>query len=244
MKRGKVLITTSWDDGHPLDLKVCSLLKQNRLEGTIYVPVALCGKEAMSTDTVKAISENFEIGSHTYNDIILTLANGEIIDEELEKSREALEMITRKNVISFCYPAGEYNKDIVRRVKKAHYRGGRTTKVFRTAFSEPYECHTTVHAADKALLARGKHIISTEDHRLATRLLLTGDIFSGWDVIAKRSLDYVLENGGIWHMWGHSWEIDQNNEWSLLKDVLEYTSAQGRENGAEFVTNGDIFVRS
>ena len=33
-------ITTSWDDGHPLDLRVAELLSEYHLQGTFYVPIA------------------------------------------------------------------------------------------------------------------------------------------------------------------------------------------------------------
>ena len=32
-------ITTSWDDGHPLDLRVAELLAKYGLQGTFYVPM-------------------------------------------------------------------------------------------------------------------------------------------------------------------------------------------------------------
>lgn len=53
----------------------------------------------------------------------------------------------------------------------------------------------------------------------------------------------MLEHGGIWHLWGHSWEIDDNNDWHRLTDVLEYAKHQGKEHGAEFLTNSEIFKK-
>ena len=32
-------ITTSWDDGHPLDFRIAELLSEYRLRGTFYVPM-------------------------------------------------------------------------------------------------------------------------------------------------------------------------------------------------------------
>ena len=71
--------------------------------------------------------------------------------------------------------------------------------------------------------------------------MFSGTFFKTWDIIAKKSLDYVLVNGGIWHLWGHSWEIDENNHWELLDDVLEYVKKKGKEYGAEFLTNSELF---
>jgi hypothetical protein len=45
-----------------------------------------------------------------------------------------------------------------------------------------------------------------------------------WRVNAKLLFDRVLERGGIWHLWGHSWELEKNNDWKKLEDVLAYVS--------------------
>jgi len=51
-----------------------------------------------------------------------------------------------------------------------------------------------------------------------------------------------MENGGIWHLWGHSKEIEDNNDWQQLERVLEYISLNGKTNNAEFLTNGEILT--
>ena len=44
--------------------------------------------------------------------------------------------------------------------------------------------------------------------------------FKGWDDIASRTLDFIISNGGIWHLWGHSWEIEEYDAWHRLEEVL------------------------
>ena len=58
------------------------------------------------------------------------------------------------------------------------------------------------------------------------------------------SFDHILENGGIWHLWGHSWEIEKNNDWSKLKNIFEYIKLKSKNNSIEFLTNGEIFKES
>jgi hypothetical protein len=36
--------------------------------------------------------------------------------------------------------------------------------------------------------------------------------------------DEVLAKGGVFHLWGHSWEVDKNNDWYALRRVLDYIS--------------------
>jgi peptidoglycan-N-acetylglucosamine deacetylase len=238
LKRSKIFITTSWDDGHPLDLKLSSLLKDYGISGTMYVPIRNQESTVMTNEQLKNVAKDFEIGGHTFNHTTLTEVNEDRVIYELVESKNVLESIIGNEVVSFSYPRNLYNRTIVQKVKESGYKIGRTGKTFCTTMSKPFEYHPTVHALNKVLLAKGKHIVGANDHILAAKLLFSGNIFKRWDIIAKKSLDHIMENGGIWHLWGHSWEIDQNNDWPLLQNVLEYAKKEGRRYGAEFITNG------
>ena len=72
-------------------------------------------------------------------------------------------------------------------------------------------------------------------------MLSSGITFKHWKDLAKKTLDYVFEHGGVWHMWGHSWEIDENNDWENLSKVLDYAHQEGKKYGAEFLSNGELF---
>jgi peptidoglycan-N-acetylglucosamine deacetylase len=238
LKLGKVLITTSWDDGHPLDLKLCSLLKDYGISATMYIPITNPENKVISFDTIRTIAKDFEIGAHTYNHTWLTQVDENGMIYELTESKNVLESIVGKEVVSFCYPRGLYNKNVTEKVKESGYKLARTSKGLSTKLSRPLEYHPTIHAVNYDLLTKSKYTVTASDRSLATKLILHENIFKRWDMIAKKSLDHVLENGGIWHLWGHSWEVDRNNNWPLLRDVLEYAKVNGRKYGAEFVTNG------
>jgi peptidoglycan-N-acetylglucosamine deacetylase len=238
LKPGKAFITTSWDDGHPLDLKLCSLLKDYGMTATMYIPIANPENKVVSSDTIRAIAKDFEIGGHTYNHTWLTQIDENRMIYELIESKNVLESIVRKEVVSFCYPRGLYDKKVTEKVKESGYKLARTVKSLCTTLSKPLEYHPTIHVFDYNLIAKGKQIVTSTDRSLAAKLLLYGNIFKRWDMLAKKSLDHVLENGGIWHLWGHSWEIDRYDNWILLHNVLEYAKVNGRKYGAEFVTNG------
>ena len=86
------------------------------------------------------------------------------------------------------------------------------------------------------LIKEGSKILKEQNilsHQIDSELLLSK--------IIKKDRVFVLTNGGIWHLWGHSWEIDENNDWELLDDVLAYVKKKGKEYGAEFLTNGELF---
>lgn len=204
----------------------------------MYIPITNPENKVMSSDTIRTIAKDFEIGGHTYSHTWLTQVDEDRMMYELTESKNVLESIVRKEVVSFCYPRGLYDKKVTEKVKESGYKLARTVESLSTTLSRPLEYHPTIYVFDYNLIAKGKHIVAASDRNLATKLLLYGNIFQRWDMIAKRSLDYVLENGGIWHLWGHSWEIDRYDNWTLLRKILEYAKVNGRKYGAEFVTNG------
>ena len=52
MASKKTIITTSWDDGHPLDLKLGKLLKQNSIKATFYTPLTNWANESLTLDEI------------------------------------------------------------------------------------------------------------------------------------------------------------------------------------------------
>jgi peptidoglycan-N-acetylglucosamine deacetylase len=58
-----------------------------------------------------------------------------------------------------------------------------------------------------------------------------------WIDIGKRLFSQVLEHGGIWHLYGHSWEIDDLALWGELREILDHVS--NRED-VIYLTNGQL----
>ena len=46
------------------------------------------------------------------------------------------------------------------------------------------------------------------------------------------------QTGGVFHLWGHSWELEQTAQWTRLEDVLRLLGEQPRE--IRRVTNGEL----
>jgi hypothetical protein len=43
-----------------------------------------------------------------------------------------------------------------------------------------------------------------------------------WTDVAKETFDLAKSKNGYFHIWGHSNEIDRNNEWTNLEQVFNY----------------------
>jgi len=51
-----------------------------------------------------------------------------------------------------------------------------------------------------------------------------------------------LECGGVFHLWGHSWEVQQTGQWQRLDEVLRFMGEFASE--APSLTNGELCQRS
>ena len=71
-------------------------------------------------------------------------------------------------------------------------------------------------------------------------ILKKGLYLKDWDRIAAESLDFIINNGGIWHLWGHSWEIEANNDWDKLESIFRLIDDLPRE--ALKVNNSQLFL--
>src|SRR5436190_13479271 len=86
-------ITTSWDDGHPLDLRVAELLAKYDLRGTFYVPRS-AERGTMTAAQIRELSGAFEVGAHTLHHVVLTRAPEAQARQEIAGSKSWLEDLT------------------------------------------------------------------------------------------------------------------------------------------------------
>jgi peptidoglycan/xylan/chitin deacetylase (PgdA/CDA1 family) len=111
IKQKRMIITTSWDDGHPLDFKVAELLSKYDLKGTFYIPQNNPEHRILDKKGIKTLSQIYEIGGHTLNHVNLLdvdLVRGE---NEIRGCKLWLEDALGKQIKAFCYPRGKFNKD-------------------------------------------------------------------------------------------------------------------------------------
>jgi len=118
-----------FDDGRAGVLRYgLPILKALNKKATLFlVPSFLFGNVPKSElyssflkiDDIKYfLKENWEIGSHSYNHQNLTTLPRELIIEELQLSKEFLQNITHRKVISFAFPFGAVNEEVLSLAKK------------------------------------------------------------------------------------------------------------------------------
>jgi len=239
----RVFVTTSWDDGHILDKRVVKLLDKFKLKGTFYIPktniinlledgsksllreIGLNTGSLTEKDIIK-IGENHEIGAHTLTHPKLSTLSAEDAKKEIVDSKKHLEDILGYKIKMFCYPYGDYNANVKEIVRNTGFLGARTVEMGITGFPEDFfEFGTTIQAFPRS--------VTIKLHK--TYALPQKFIFS-WESQVKRFFRRVLKRGGIFHIWGHSWEIEIFDMWDRLEDIFEYIS--NREN-VMYLSNGE-----
>jgi peptidoglycan/xylan/chitin deacetylase (PgdA/CDA1 family) len=214
------IVTTSWDDGHPLDLKLAEMLRKHDTPVTFYIPVDSVERECMSAAQIRQIAGDFDVGGHTYHHHVLPRLSVEEAEAEVVEGKSRLEDIIGREVVSFCYPQGKFNGRVIDIAKKAGFIGARTTRSLARSVGDPFRLSTTVNARNWRTAAYVKHSVEAMDPRLSLFLLRKNLFSAGWERIALETLDFVADNGGVWHLWGHSWEIDEQDDWERLERVL------------------------
>jgi len=138
----------------------------------------------------------------------------------------------------FCYPNGRYDRNVVRHVREAGFRGARTTRMLSLEHKfSPFEMPTSLQAFPHPLISYLKNLGKNGDTPGLFRYLLEYRGCRSWVHLGKRLFDQVLQRGGIWHLYGHSWEIDELGLWSDLREMLDYVS---RREGVTYASNGEV----
>lgn len=220
MKHKIPLFTTSWDDGHPFDVRVADLLDRYQMRGTFYVPITnMEGLPVLSATQLRSLANEFEVGSHTLDHCYLDSVNLTEARRQIVEGKTELEQMIGTPVRGFCYPGGRKNDSIIDLVKMAGFAYARGLSNLDTEAGERFCMPTTIqfypHPRRVFLqnyLTKG----SLTRYQLLPLLLRHGDLRS--QLIS--SMEYVALNGGIFHLWGHSWELDKFDGWVLLNEVL------------------------
>lgn len=221
-------VTTGWDDGHVLDLRVAEILERYGLSGTFYIAREFITPR-LTDAQVREMAIRHEIGAHTMTHPVLTEISLEDARTEIAGSKVWLEDVIGQGVNSFCYPKGAQNVALQSIVRDAGYTMARTVEKFHTQPGDNhYAVPTTLQVYPypfrpmpdiawwRGWRTRSAPLLDSlrYDGRLALRLQ------SNWRDYVLAWAKYAHETGGVLHLWGHSWEIEQYGMWSIFEETL------------------------
>ena len=226
----KLIVTTSWDDGSKLDLKLAELLEKRGIRGTFYIPKTFLDTP-LERDDLRVLDKLHEVGAHTLNHVDLTKVSLLQAKEEIEEIKAYLEDILGHKIDMFCYPDGKFNENIKKMVKASEFIAARTCELGGLGLPrDPYQWHVTLLASNRSPFMAWQ--IWWKAH------LWKLEALSDWENRAKLLFDQAFEKGGIYHLYGHSMEFERNRSWEKLTRVLDYIS---KREEVQYLTNGKIF---
>jgi peptidoglycan/xylan/chitin deacetylase (PgdA/CDA1 family) len=230
-----LIVTTSWDDGHISDMQLADLLDAYSIRGTFYVApksIEIDRASRLTNKQLRELAGRFEIGGHTLTHRRLPKLPIHAAEDEIRSGKLYLEDVIERQLYSFCYPRGEYGSEHVGLVRDAGFVTARTVRRWECQRAvDLLQMGTTVHAyrhyTDVGRIGKG---------------CLSGPAgaakkFWNWDDLAIDLFDRVAMTGGIFHLWGHSWEVESNNDWHRLERVLDHIALRDR---ALYATNGEL----
>jgi peptidoglycan/xylan/chitin deacetylase (PgdA/CDA1 family) len=139
LSRHSVVLT--FDDGYEnFRQNAFPVLQHYGYPATVFLVSDLMGRHAewlaedgryaadlMDETTIKELrAHNIVFGSHTLTHPLLTRVDRARQVREIADSKSALENLLGEEVKFFCYPGGDYDEDVVTRVREAGYKAALT----------------------------------------------------------------------------------------------------------------------
>ena len=224
-----MIVTTSWDDGDVLDGHVADLLDRHGVSGTFYLTRSY-RPDRIPDGRIRELAMRHEIGAHTLTHPDLTRLSRAAKKNEIEGGKKWLEDVIGRPVAMFCYPFGRFDAEAKELVAQAGFKGARTTRQFVIA-----------PPTDRFAIATTLHVYPVPVHRDNARDFgaylvksyagpspwhacfdITISMLRGWshcaELLFRRS---ALDAGAVFHLWGHSWEIQSSGMWGQLDGFLK-----------------------
>lgn len=121
------MVSLTFDDGRrDAYEKVRPILDAAGLPGTFYIVSQRLGPSVITSAEINNLYRSgHEIGAHTRTHADLTTLSGSDLNSEVKGSRQDLVAQGIKRVLSFAYPFGAYNEEVLKAVRSAGFAGAR-----------------------------------------------------------------------------------------------------------------------
>src|SRR3989344_4349140 len=213
--------TTSWDDGDVLDLKLSQMLDRYNVKGTFYITQNYRG-ERLSEKEISHLALHHEVGAHTLTHPDLRRISKEEKKKEICGSKDWLEKILNKEVLMFCYPFGYYDSET------DAFQMPTTLQVYPFPFRKKND--DTYYW--RYLLQPWRER-SGQLHELGLSYLS----ITSWGKAARKILELSASHDIVFHLWGHSWEIEKYGMWQELEELLKSVDSIEMRS---YCTNGEL----
>jgi hypothetical protein len=102
---------------------------------------------------------------------------------------------------------------------------------------DPFEMPTTIQIIPHSRFNYLKNIARSRKLEGLQVYLANLTRLGNWLELGKKLFDSVLESGGIWHLYGHSHDIEELGLWRDLEQILDYVC---KRKGVMYVPNCEL----
>jgi peptidoglycan/xylan/chitin deacetylase (PgdA/CDA1 family) len=232
---GRVLFTTSWDDGDPLDVKIADTLEEFGFVGTFYASTGPDGRRRIDDGDLARIGKKHELGAHGRTHTIFPELSRSALADEIHWSLE--EMSRFGNVGDVVAPPSGKIDAATRRFIGHLGFAVRTGAIVGSAEVNGNSLEPTFQLYPHTWKTITRNCVYRRRLPITSLLVLTRkgsleDRFRQVLLAAAEQKRYV-------HVWGHSAEIQRLNLWGALRRLLR-TAA---DLGLTPVSNSEAFHR-
>lgn len=225
----KKILTLSFDDGVTQDIRFIELLDKYGIKCTFNINSELLGKDGyldingkkishkkVLPEAVKEIYQNHEVAAHTLTHPFLTQQTAEEVTRQVEQDRQNLSKLVGYNVRGFAYPGGGVNynaqvADVIAKTTGVEFARTITCSYNFDLQSDMYTFKPTIS------------FIKEKDKILE---------------LCREFIELRTDEPKLFYIWGHSYEMDINDDWDFAEKVLSMLSGK---NDILYCTNTEAF---
>ena len=161
--------------------------------------------------------------------------------QEIVDSRAWLEDSSGQTCLMFCPPKGRYARRRLGMIRAAGFLGVRTVELVSLDRPRPEAGLLVMPTTNPGPPSWPDGLRQELRPAAAVRnlwLYLLHAPSNDWRNLARSLLHTALRRGGVFHLWGHSWEVEATGQWERLEEVLQFLG--GFLDRAAAVTNGQV----
>ncbi len=190
---------------------------------------------------VRQIAQDFDIGAHTVDHVDLTSLNDHQSDTQMVDSKNWVESIIGRDCALFCAPRGRFERRHLALARDAGFVGFRTTELLSTRLPI-MECGVNVIPTTIQVYPHptGTYVKNAIKRRSVAGLMRIARerTHRDWMSLTRELAIQTVRDGGVFHLWGHSWEIAALDLWDELEDTVRFLA--GLTTHAPCVTNREL----
>ena len=202
-------LTFSFDDGNEDDVRLVEIMNRYGLKGTFNLNSGsltkasvwkYCGEKDvrhLNFYEYPNLYDGHEIAGHTYTHPHLELLDRKTLDNQIRLDKKLLKFLYGREIRGMAYPYGTYNEEVVEVLAENGMEYSRTVKATHgfDLPDVPLTWHPTCHFREK------------EIYHLAERFF--------------KCLD---EKDMLFYIWGHSYELVTEEDWTWFEDFCAFIS--------------------